>query len=131
MTREVREAVTGIQASQGHTTEALQRLQQASELLSDTADYLVALAEEDHDTAFDDEDVVDEFESADDAEDVDDADNDIESGGNASGRAPRAASDAPNLDNQDWRSEFERIEAAWIAGAGSATRMKRSTSSTC
>src|SRR5437870_4485095 len=47
MTRDVREAVTGIQASQGQTGQALQRLEQASASLAITTDYLVALAEED------------------------------------------------------------------------------------
>jgi chromosome segregation ATPase len=126
MTREVREATTSIQASQGHTIEALQRLEQASNSLSDTADYLVALAEEDLDEAFDDEDVLDqdedegeEFGGADDADEVEDPaddDDDTESGGNANDGTPRAASDAPNIDAEDWQSEFERIEAAWMAG---------------
>jgi hypothetical protein len=131
MTREVREATTSIQASQGRTTEALQRLEQASNSLSYTADYLVALSEEELDEAFDDEDVVDddeldedddqgeEFGGADDADEVEDAandDDDTESGGNANDGTPRAASDAPNIDAENWQSEFERIEAAWMAG---------------
>ena len=129
MTREVREAVTGIQASQGHTTEALQRLEQASESLSDTADYLVALAEEDHDAAFDDEDLGDDaeldededqdedFETANDAEDVVDADGRRHRIWQQRERPrPRAASDASYMDSEEWQSEFERIEAAWMAG---------------
>ena len=47
MTRDVRKAMTGIQTSQGQTSDALHRLEQASESLAITTDYLVVLAEED------------------------------------------------------------------------------------
>ncbi len=46
MTRDVREAMTGIQTSLGQTSDALLRLEQASESLAITTDHLVALAEE-------------------------------------------------------------------------------------
>lgn len=53
MTREVREVVTGIQKSQGHTSETLERLEQASQSLALTTDYLVEIAEEDEDEDLD------------------------------------------------------------------------------
>src|SRR5205823_2599671 len=46
MTREVREAVTNLQKSQGKTSDALEALQQASQSLAINTDYLVAMAEE-------------------------------------------------------------------------------------
>jgi hypothetical protein len=100
MTREVRESVTGVQASQRQAGETLERLEKASESLAMTTDYLVALAEED-----DDEDDEDQDEAQ--AEDA--AVEDIEAG-------TSSASDQTKADRDDWRSEFDRIEEAWLAG---------------
>jgi uncharacterized coiled-coil DUF342 family protein len=107
MTRDVREAVTGIHASQGQTSEALQRLEQASESLSITADYLVALAEED-----DDEDFAEDEE----IQGADAADEGTEPADSTEDGTPPAAVDARVPDPDDWHAEFDRIEEAWLAG---------------
>jgi Zc3h12a-like Ribonuclease NYN domain len=111
MTREVRESVTGIQASQRQAGESLERLEKASEALTLTTDYLVALAEEekeDEDAELDDGEAED-FDADDEAEGVHEADED--------GQADmESASPQTKADADDWRSEFERIEEAWLAG---------------
>jgi len=110
MTREVREAVTTLQKSQGQTSETLQRLEQTSASLEMTTDYLVALAEEDDADDEDDDENLDE-EQANAAEGDDDAAvaaADIDDGSEEA--APKAAS------SDAWRSEFARVEEAWLAG---------------
>ncbi len=105
MTREVRETVAGIQAGQGQTSEALQRLERASDSLAMTADYLVALAEEDTDT---DEDVDEPIEGAEGS--GDDAESEL--GEETDGT--RGEAQPTNAD--EWQAEFERVEEAWLAG---------------
>lgn len=110
MTREVREAVTGIQKSQGHAGDALERLERASESLAITADYLVAMAEADED--FDDGERDPGVETADVGHDAADGDNDD---GAADG-PPMATADKVDSGSDDWQAEFEHIEAAWLSG---------------
>jgi hypothetical protein len=117
MTREVREAVTGIQKSQGHTGEALERLEKASRSLSITADYLVALAEEDELEADEDEEEDIHDEDVDEAEleeQLDDAHHTPDASEAAEAIEAGAPGSAANPDS--WRSEFDRIEEAWLAG---------------
>jgi len=110
MTREVREVVTGIQKSQGHTSETLERLEQASQSLALTTDYLVAIAEEDED-----EDLDAELAPADEEDAKDAADEATESAdGVEDGTQP--AADAAGANPDVWRAQFERIEDAWLAG---------------
>jgi Zc3h12a-like Ribonuclease NYN domain len=112
MTREVREAVTTLQKSQGQTSEALQRLEQTSASLEMTTDYLVALAEEDDaDDEDDDDETLDEEQANAAAGDDDDAAvavADIHDG------TQETASKTASSDH--WQSEFERVEEAWLAG---------------
>jgi hypothetical protein len=110
MTREVREGVAGIQKSQGHTGEALGRLERTSESLAITADYLVAIAEDDEEVE-DDEDFADEEDVADTVIEVADDEDD-----GADDDAPGAATDKPDSGSDDWHAEFERVEEAWLAG---------------
>jgi uncharacterized coiled-coil DUF342 family protein len=109
MTRDVREAVTGMQTSQGQTSEALQRLEQASEVLAITTDYLVALAEEDDDEAQD-------FGEDQELQAADAGDEGAKPSANTEdGTAPRAG-DVQPTDRDNWQAEFKRIEEAWLVG---------------
>jgi uncharacterized coiled-coil protein SlyX len=108
MTREVREGVTGIQKSQSHAGDALERLERASESLAITADYLVAIAEDDDDE--DDESYADDEDVADTEPEVADGDDD------GADVAPGAAIVKANGESDDWRTEFERVEEAWLSG---------------
>lgn len=113
MTRDVREGVAGIQKSQGQTGETLQRLEQASETLAFTADYLVALAEAEEDEGEDEDfDEDDELEAA----DADDADVGTEPAASTDDDTTPSAGDVQTADPEDWQAEFERIEEAWLAG---------------
>jgi uncharacterized coiled-coil DUF342 family protein len=111
MTRDVREAMTGIQTSQGQTSDALHRLEQASESLAITTDYLVVLAEEDEgdDDAF----------AEDEDEEVQAADAGVKGTESAAstgdGGAPGAGDGQPTSPDS-WQAEFKRIEEAWLAG---------------
>jgi len=112
MTREVREGVAGIQKSQGHTGEALERLERASESLTITTDYLVAIAEEDKDEE-DDEGLADPDDEAGGDAALEGADDDVD-GTDEGSRV--ATTDTLDTTAEDWRAEFERIEEAWLAG---------------
>ncbi len=108
MTREVRETVAGIHAGQGQTSEALQRLERASDSLAMTADYLVALAEEDTDT---DEDIDEEGP----IEGVDGVGDDAEAQlGDEKTHSTPGEAQPTNADT--WQAEFNRVEEAWLAG---------------
>lgn len=109
MTREVRESVTGVQASQRQAGETLERLERASESLTLTADYLVALAEDDHELE-DDQDEGEDFEQDDEAEATGEAHEGVES------ETPPSSPMTTRADAEDWRSEFDRVEEAWLAG---------------
>jgi hypothetical protein len=110
MTRVVREAVIDIQTSQGHTSDALGRLEQASESPAITADYLVALAEgdegEDEDFGADEEELQ--------ATDV--SDGRAEPAASTENDTAPVAGDVQTADPDDWQAEFERVEEAWLAG---------------
>ena len=110
MTREVRESVTGIQASQRQAGEMLERLEKASESLTINTDYLVALAEQDEDAEGDeDQDEGEDFEQDDEAAATGAVDEDVDS--ETPSESPQTKADA-----DDWRSEFDRVEEAWLAG---------------
>jgi hypothetical protein len=114
MTCEVREGVGGIQKAQGHTGEALERLERASESLAMTTDYLVAIAEED-------EDGEDDERFGDDADDVADTAlevvaNDADADDGADEDAPEAAIARAAAGSDTWQAEFERLEEAWLVG---------------
>lgn len=109
MTREVREGVAGIQKSQDHAGEAMERLERATETLAITPDYLVAIAEED-DEGEDDVDLADDA--------ADDTALEVGDGGDdtADEEAHGAAAARADAGSDDWQAEFERIEEAWLAG---------------
>jgi len=105
--------MTGIQTSQGQTSDALHRLEQASESLAITTDYLVVLAEEDEgdDDAFaEDEDEDEEVQAADAGVKGTESAASTEDGG-----APVAGDGQPTSPDS-WQAEFKRIEEAWLAG---------------
>jgi polyhydroxyalkanoate synthesis regulator phasin len=126
MTREVRESVHGIQASQAQTGEALQRLEGASESLTTTADYLVTLAEEDQfPEDFEDfEDSEDSEESvgseaSDEPDDVEDFEDGEDVGEAESASTDDAEDDAADegqspSTEEDWQADYDRIEEAWL-----------------
>ena len=109
MTRDVREAVTGIQASQGQTGQALQRLEQASASLAITTDYLVALAEEDEG---EDED----FGEDEELQAADAGDEGTEPAASTEDSAAPGDGDEQPTTPDNWQAEFKRIEEAWLAG---------------
>ena len=123
MTRDVREAMTGIQTSQGQTSAALHRLEQASESLAITTDYLVVLAEEDEgdDDAF----------AEDEDEGVQAADAGVkgtESAASTEGDGAPGAGDGQPTSPDSWQAEFKRIEEAWLAESLASSRYRTSTS---
>jgi hypothetical protein len=123
MTREVRESVHGIQASQAQASDALRRIEETSESLSYTADYLVTMAEE-NELDFDELDETDEpeeQEQVDEAEEIEasEASEDEAAGAHDAdddGATEAAEDDEPTSDDDDWQSEFDRVEEAWLAG---------------
>jgi hypothetical protein len=115
MTREVREGVAGIQKSEDHSSEALERLERASESLAMTTDYLLAIAEEDEEDEDEDEDedgsvYEGEADLADSALEV------VDGGRGADEDAPGTAKAKADTEYDDWRAEFARVEEAWLAG---------------
>ncbi len=116
MTREVREAVANLQRSQGHTSDALERLEQASQSLAFTTDYLAALAETSED---EDDGEQDEFDEQLHSADVEDTAVGPEHAIERTARIEDGDQPAPTevgAATDDWRSEFERIEEAWLDG---------------
>jgi hypothetical protein len=114
MTREVREGVGGIQKAQGHTGEALERLERASESLAMTTEYLVAIAEEDEDGEDNEGFGDDDDDVADTALEV--VANDADADDGADEDAPKAAIARAAAGSDTWQAEFERVEEAWLAG---------------
>jgi len=115
MTREVREAILAVQKTQGQNSGRLESLEQASQSLLMTADYLAAIAEETDADEEDDEEVFMDVGDDDDdapaeasvAEGVAPADGDV---------VEAAASTKTTTNRDDWQSEFDRVEEAWLAG---------------
>jgi hypothetical protein len=125
MTREVRESMHGIQASQARTGDALHRLEEASESLTTTADYLVALAEEEQfSEGLEDDDFEDleEFEGPEAAEKLDEGEDVI---GDEASPSDTSEADSPAAEVDDtepasaddeWQADYDRVEEAWLDG---------------
>src|SRR6266508_839520 len=115
MTREVREAILAVQKTQGQNSGRLASLEQASQSLLMTADYLAAIAEETDADEEDDEEVF--MDVGDDDEDAP-ADASVAEGvAPADGDVVEAAASTKTTTNRDdWQSEFDRVEDAWLAG---------------